>query len=298
MPYTNFDEMAGSPVFNFSIDRSTAIREATIPWDDISDLFAYLFDGVTSRTLPGFPFLRAQSMHVEALTNNEEKIANPTSSNLDADTLNEYEKAKVVVEYSTDANGDIGSSDWDSGFNTDPVPLLSHRWSSGGEFFTMDSSGFEWAINGSADGPVVQDVQLGKFIGIQNHHVTWHRVQLPPFSKIREAISCVNSQDMQLRTGTATKETLLFLGAELQRDVLTSGSLAWQLTYKFSERSVPLTESDDIPVGGWNHYYRNDSRDALKSGFYRIRTKSTQGSGGGEPVYPLYDLQRLFVQGT
>lgn len=300
MSFLLFDEDSDSPKFQFGITESRATRSGLIPWAQVNSLVTHLFSGEVSRSLPGFPYIRASGLSVVPFGGDEAKISDPIKTDLDADKLNEYEKARVVVEYSSRANGDLGGSSWDG---VDPVPLLSHRWSIGGEFVTLDKSGFEWSVNDSSDGGVTQNVKVGRWIATEEHQVTWHRVVNPPFAAIRNALAKVNSEPMQFRTGTADRETVLFLGAELQRDILTDGALAWQLGYRFSERRVPLTEADVTPngdsmsVGGWNHFYRNSSQipNEEKTGFYRIRGRSTQDNGGGDPIYPLFDHQDLFV---
>ena len=90
---------------------------------------------------------------------------------------------------------------------------------------------------------------------------------------IRNLTGKVNNSLFSFSTGKIPPETLLFLGAELKRDIMSNGVRAWELTYHFSERQVDselsckvggqVVENSDI--GGWNHFWRQEKK---KSGFH------------------------------
>lgn len=298
-----FDELAGSPTFEVSTGRTTATRTAIIPWSDIDDFIDYLFPAgglIPSRLYPGTDWLRARSLHIEPFLGDKEKILTPTgtwaytpspptvtapSVDKTHDTVNTYNYAIVRIEYDTQVGGIQGD---------DPVPLLMHRWSIGGEYVTVDPSGLAWSDNY----PVTADTKISAIVPTIEHQITWPMVVSPPFAAMRTRLGLVNSNTMTFRTGVIAPETLLFLGAELQRDILATGPLAWQVTYRFSERTV--TAADQAAAGGWNHFYRSDDSQrypfaAGKVGFYRLKVGAGR-TGAGNPIFALSDFSPLFVQ--
>jgi hypothetical protein len=302
MAFTDFDEMAGSPVLTVMPNNKRATRTGRITWSNTQNLIDELFPvgGLTTPDeFPGRSDLIASSVRFEPSIGEDAVATAPVLSDLDLESLNEYGNAKVTIEYET--------PQYDVNQGNDPVLLLTHRWSIGGEFITVESHGLQW--RGSDE--VSRDVTAGILIPTIEHQITWPRVANPPFNTIRQRLAHVNHADMTFNTGTIKPETLLFLGAELQRDILSDGALAWRVTYRFSERRVPLapetvayctfserirTEdsggnaytsatctadggtftsavdadtiggaagADELTVGGWNHFYR--SEDELKT---------------------------------
>lgn len=306
MSFDYFDELAGSPTFDIVASRTTATRVARIPWSSIDAFIDYLFPAgglVPPRLYPGTDWLRARSLHIEPYLGEQDKISTPTAPwtvsngppltitdpviSKDHDVVNTYEFATVRVEYDTQVGGIQGD---------DPVAQLTHHWSIGGEYISLNSNGFQWS-----DGYLVAgDTGISAIIPTIEHSITWPMVESPPFAAIRTRLGTVNSNTMTFRTGVISPETLLFLGAELQRDILATGPLAWQVTYRFSERNVTPASDDGSTVGGWNHFYRSDSPADFpvaggKTGFYRLKVR-TGRTGAGNPIFPLLDFSPLFVQ--
>jgi hypothetical protein len=282
MAFTAFEELANSPVLDITPSSRVAVREAKIAAANLDALIEAVFPlGDFGIAYPGNSALRAAQLHVEPYQGNKEKITAPAAANLDIAVVNtvQYYLARITYETMEATQGD------------DPQLLLSHRWSTGGEFLTADAQGLEWSDSGLVD----DDVKAGILVGTIEHHITWARVTSPPFSVIRSRMGCVNSAELNFKTGRIYPETLLFLGAELRRDILTDGALAWEVGYHFSERSVPLgnvgeddddhgnkvggvSTGDQMTVGGWNHFFRSEDQDRArmsgKTGFYRLRTKT------------------------
>lgn len=311
---TDFDELGGSPTYNFRPFGSTGRRMAKIPQNKLGDLITHLFpDGETPTAISSdYPWLIAQALIVEPFASEEEKIASPIQSNLDYASVNAYDALKVTIEYGTFQAGQSEQQ------NEDPVLLLEHRWTAGGEFLTVPSAGLEWGD----EFDVRPEVDAGFVVPTFEQQITWPRVENPPFAAIRNAIGSVNNADMVFRTGVAAPETSLFLGAEMHRTVLTSGTLAWDVTYRFSEKRVPLSGetaadvkdtiggedgADDLLVGGWNHFFRSeydsDNEDssldiAGKTGFYRMVVRSNDSrQTSGANIYRLTDHSLLFQAG-
>jgi hypothetical protein len=241
---------------DISLNEQKALRIGLVPWEQISTLLAdVLPPPITTGTTqnPGagiampepFTYMRAESVHIEPQV--PDKITN-SDNTYDFDTLNQYENALVTITYSTPKYS-VAGLDGTNGqeFNPDPVELLEHRWSIGAEFLTIPPTTAMIFLN-SGD-PVPEDVPLAKRIPITEMQITWPRVLSPPFAAMRSAIGKTNSSAMTFATGTCAIGTLLFVGAEVGRQVLSDGSRAWQLGYRFSERNV--TDSTG-QYQGWN----------------------------------------------
>jgi hypothetical protein len=316
MAFTQFDEDVGSPVFSFRPFQSTARRTGKIPGSQLTNLLNELFPlGLQPKVLSSeYNWLFAQGLHAEPYFGGDGKAETPApdefgSVSQDIDVLNTYADLKVTIEYGTNQPGNNPENQGD-----DPVELLEHRWSTGGEFVTLPSGGFQWHPD---DGDVDDDVRPGLLLPHFEQSITWPRVENPPFSIIRDRIGCVNNSTVNFVTGSCPPETLLFLGAELHRTVLTTGALAWDVTYRFSERRCPLAESDtlggvsgaaSISVGGWNHFFRCELDGATqevqgveltlagKTGFYRIKVRDDGRTGAGNPIYALKSFDALFQE--
>jgi len=306
MAFSNFEELTNSPTFDFAIDRQSSKRMGKIPWSSIPDLLDELFPfgSVISASHPSFPIMRARSLHVEPFSGNNEKPISPSSSDLALSSVNAYASAKATIDYEYSPSFSEEDPE-DPQQNPDPVTLLSHRWSIGGEFLAIPPTGFEWCDGGEVD---PEQINVGILIPTIEHQISWPRVQYPPFSTIRSSIGKCNTTAISFATGTILPETLLFLGADLQRDILSTGALAWQVTYRFSERRVkaaddscsPAGVTGDTAVGGWNHLYRADDgfkTDDPKVGFYRLQGK-TGHTGAGDKIYQTTEFANLFYQGS
>lgn len=326
MTFLNFEELAGSPTLDIAVDRSRGTRTAKIRWQDITALRDYLFisNFSFSKEMPTFTFLRARSMHVEPWLKDKDKIGYPDSSGdsslNDYDLLNTYGYAEVRIEYETPR--------WQPDQGNDPTKLLTHRWAAGGQFMTVDSAGLAWG-DGAPLG--VDEAWAGFVIPTIEHMITWEQVRKPPFSTIRSLIGSVNSGSLEFTTGVIPPETLLFMGGELQRDVLSDGAAGWRVQYRFSERPVPLpgkakstsltddvtyqaysdtiggvSTADAIAVGGWNHFFRPTSRyratgyksKETPAGFYRIGFPSFEEGVDDVPIYRLGNHAALFQEAS
>lgn len=216
---------------DLGIGSSKAKREGKIPWSQTTEFISLVFppnSGGRAAAFPNFPFLLASGLHIEPFSGDKSKVTAPVPSNTDFFSLNEFGDAKVSIDYETPAYNPLETQD------DDPTTLLSHRWTIGGEFLTLEHKGLRWCDGG----PVDETITAGLLIPTIEHQITWPRVQNPPFSVMRDRIGTVNDNIMTFNTGDIYTETLLFLGAELHRDIKTDGSLAWEVTYRFSEKRV------------------------------------------------------------
>jgi len=200
--------------------------------------------------------------------------------------------------------------DSDSGNTRDPVTMLSHSISIGGEYITLgDDARLSWgtflagAYSESAAGDAPQrGLPAGFPLPTQEHTVQWHRVVSPPFQDIYERVGCINSDMIEYNVGKFYPQTVLFLGAEISRDILSDGTRAWSVTYRFSVRKIveervidtSFLEYEGIKYGGWNHFYDT------KAGFFRLLLKkNTAGTFGGTDslMFPMMNFSPdLFTQ--
>ena len=299
MAFNDFDESLGSPKFDFGRSSATAKRTGIINWSNIDALIDELFPpgGLLPAAYPTNDLLRVDKVQIEPISDEQKTL---TSATNDIATVNTYDLAKVTIDYATGSGGNVEEPVPGGEPNPDPTSLLTHRWSIGGEFITIPSLGFEWKTDSTA---VDRDIDMGILIPTIEHQVTWPRVINPPFTALRNTVGRVNSNEGSFSTGLFIPETLLFLGAELQREVLSTGALAWEVSYRFSERRVDAADegvTGHPDYGGWNHFYRSDdpfANDAPKVGFYKIEGATTHTNAGKTP-YELVNFIPLFVEGS
>lgn len=291
-----FDEIGKYPRGSVSLSGATAERVGLIAWSDLDDLIAELlpstvvagvsiFPGVGA-PFPGRPYLRAESLEWESYC---DRITGPDAIP-DYNTIPTYEFCKVSIKYGTPKGPQSSSeADEEDSDTRDPVQLLTHRWSIGGEYLTIPGNGLIWDDDSSK---VSEDVTGATFIPTIEHQITWPRVTKPPFAAMRELIGKCNSVAFDFSTGTIAPETGLFLGAELEREVMSDGARAWSVSYRISEKRRPA--ADQVEPGGWNHFYRNQR---TKTGWYRMVPETPVLP---EDIYGIYHrgpFANLFVSG-
>lgn len=148
---------------------------------------------------------------------------------------------KAIVTYST-VQSDIDNN------QQDPVTMLTHNISIGGEYiqFTNERK-LNWSVITNSTIPstyanvgTVQNgtANFGFVLPTIEHQITWHRIVSPPFEAIRARLGTVNSDLIEFVTGKILPHTFLLLGAEISRDILSDGTKAWNVSYRFSERRI------------------------------------------------------------
>lgn len=272
----------GSPTFSVSKTAASATRQLRMDWPDINtaieDLFGLVFVAGTGvvrgdiHTFPGKPWLLLDSMDIVPFDK-----ANPQT--FDANGMPTFKKALATLKYKTvpwDQDDDSNEDDPDTPEGT----YLTHRISLGGDMLTLSESGLEWE-NNNDDGKkdVAADVAPGMLIPTREHQFTWHFVPSPPWDAMRDAYGKLNTN---LQYGAAA-ETLMFLGADAERDVTIDGARAWTLDYRFQERAL---KAGGIVVG-WNHFFRPDPA-AADNSWQKIKRKD------GLFVYETTDFDPLF----
>jgi hypothetical protein len=279
--------------FDFRPWHSQAQREGYIAWSDIVDLLEEVFPVPVLRgstqtagfgiALPGYNFLRADSLHIEPLG---ERIIGPLTaggavdSTADFATLAQFEKAKVSLTYvSPTFNTNQLDLNEPAPDNPDPVSLLDHKWAAGGQYITIKpTSKMSWKNNA---GKAVSDKVVATiFEPAIQHVITWPYVINPPFAAIRTCLGKINNAVMNFQTGTIEIQSLMFMGAELSGQVLSDGTKSWQVSYHFSERRVQAVDN----TWGWNVFW-----DPIAN-----RYDILQLNTGGSTLFTATDLSILF----
>lgn len=299
-----FNEISGSPKRIHTSVNAEAVRFGIIAWADIDALIAQVLPSTINAGIvveqgagiafPGVGFLRADSMEFVPHFDEDDPQTGP-DTNQDFDTLPTYLNALATINYTTQRFATEEQEE-------DPVLFLTHRWSIGGEFLGIGGESVLWDL----DNEQAADVEPAVFVPTIEHEITWTHVENPPFSIIRDRIGKVNDAALTFKTGTITTETLAFVGAELQRQVLSDGVRAWEVTYRFSERRVvSLDEDADLSgpspgVGGWNHFWRSfDTADSNVSGFYRVVLNNAESKSNTiNSIYKHASFDELFQPGS
>lgn len=266
MPINN-DELEGSPSIVMDRTGGSAKRIFKIAWEDIGLAILEVFPGALfgypyTASLPGFPWLRATRMSIDAFDPNR-----PTGTN---QVINTYPAgAKIVVDYEPlkfpDAvdNDTPAEDDKPKDPSGQDITFLEHRVTFGGEYLTWPNNGVRWdkAADGTGYSPgtdkkhqVFEDINVGIVIPTIEHELTWNYVAgaSVPWRGIRNCLGKVNT-DQYIKV---PPECLLFSGATAERSYSTVGIPAWKLTYRFSEKCYNYPVPAGQVAQGWNHFLR------------------------------------------
>lgn len=274
-------------------------------------LYQYL-----GKAFPGLPNLRATNLKIlpyggggtpVVIDNQPPPAFGVNDYTGDPMTLPVYDHAYIEITYENVKNQPVSSAD--------PVPYLTHRWAIGGEVLALGKGGSCWdrlfykynssggsAYDGSGN-PILTgsfssltDSQKREYLGVRvdedtkahiviphiTHEITWPRVINPPFTAVRQCVQHVNNANLTLSTGVVPPECMLFLGGEIETVVLSDGSFAMNMKYRFQERQI-YDPMDQTAVAGWNHFYHQgasspnviagygtDECRICPAGFYRL----------------------------
>jgi hypothetical protein len=277
------------PQFEVNREGITATRMVRIAGADLSDFVNEIFPptSVTGATIlinpgspmPDYPFLTAQSMSMQPVVTKDADFTRTDEEAID------WEHYDCTITYGRNQYT-LEDSDED---NEDPTEFLKHSWSLGGEYITIPEAGLVWD---NGDKVKDQSLQAGKFLPTIEHQITWPHVTDPPFAAMRSSIGRVNNAAVNFQTGTIAIETLLFLGASLSRQIMSDGARAWNVSYRFSERSVGTAGGG---TGGWNHFLRVDANNA---GWFRLEANNGQtaddGYAAADAIYEQVNFDLLF----
>ncbi len=251
----SYAEHEGSPTYQISQGKLTPTRIFNIAWDDIDDFIVELFPSAqqvgddytigTPLTFPSRDWLVPQSASVAPF--------DPQNPSWDATVgMNSYPDggALVTVQFGQDTtNTSNDGSDNDQ-------KLITHDVSIGGEMLMLPQNQLKWWVDGGDDIQVQEeDVRPGKIIPTLEHTITMHNVVAIPWTAIAAKIGSVNINVFTLGDFSADEGTLLYLGVNGNHDINLSGSQAWTISHRFSQRKV-AGEAEGAAAIGWNHYFR------------------------------------------
>lgn len=228
-----FDELYGSPKLTGTATEVTGTREGCIAWGDQDTYYTELFpppvNGVPQlpAAWPGRPRLYANKVTFSPVFDEDVPVSNgPPLA---------YKLCKATVEYAT-----LPYEQADS----EADQIITRRVTVGGQMLTLGAMGFKWGDDGTKI--LTSDAYVPKFVGEISHEITIHRALAVPYAYIRGLVGKVN----HAAWNGAAKETVLFMGVDIQQVYYSDGSAPYQITYKFQERNI-----DGDPRVGWNHSF-------------------------------------------
>ncbi len=275
-----YDELGGSPTLTMDRKGGTGKRVFKINWGDIKAAITEVFPStrfgwLNSAAMPGYPWLRAQSLDIEPWD-----AENPAGTN---DIINRYlGGAKMTVNYAPNTFEEPEDSTDGEKPGAEEIVFLDNEISVSGEYLTWPNQGVRWERNASAAGEidragcvaegaavlasgtpiarsnqVSEEIKVGIIIPLLEHSLTWNQVPRVPWAAIRSTMGRVN----KLTWAGSPPGTLLFAGATASRQTTQFGAKAWKLTYKISEKNLPKPKSGAgslpaDPAIGWNHFLR------------------------------------------
>lgn len=307
MPFTPsgifYRRLPGSPTLEATTDGRSASEILMVPWSFVDHFIdeslppAYALGGFllrpSRRIMPGRAYMQCDKISVA-----------PFYSDLPGDdpfmpldtVVEAASWAQVTVSYKTAETEDEDEQD--------PETFLTQRLSIGAEYLTVPVKAIKWTTrNGEPLSPSTSDLPANydsltpaeqeaakqafkerfstttetlvtKIIPTIEHQLTWKSVVRPPFRAMRKLVGKINNKSLF----GAEPETLLFMGADAQREFTRNGVKPWTLDYRFTERSIV----EGGITYGWNHFLKPET-----GRWERVEI-------GNQPVYQKDDLKKLF----
>ena len=276
---TQYLELAGSPVEEFSAAGFRARRFFLVPWENRAAFAeAVLGQGEYSEVFPpssypGRPDVLAVAVRI---TPDDAESVRLVPEDRRPGWLASYPGsfARVEVQYELPREEEITQ-----------IPALyaneriSHRIRTQLSEFALPASGWVWEADPAT--PLPSDFPLMLTVPITEHVLTVRTVLQPDWQTLADLQGKVNAESFLTRPA----ETLLFLGvtaSKLYRGSLEAGPspFAWELRLTFLERAI----KHGGRILGWNHCFRPDT------GTW------DRPLAGGHPLYELADFQILLDQ--
>ncbi len=271
-----FQELAGSPVEEYTLGGFRAQRQFLIAWNDRGAFAQHLLGtaaehgGQSWLHYPGKPTAMAVRLRFEPL--DPQAVEVQALADL-TEGLNAYGRAfaRATVEYRT-----FNTQDRRDGPAAEPGTHLTYRTEFVVEPGRLPPGGWSWADSGQ---PLPADAQLPHTLPMTDHILTWLQVRNPPWETIQSMQGKVNAAAFL----GCPPGTLLFLGATANKlfraDLDEAPSeFCWSLRYVFRERAIKHAGQ----VYGWNYAWRDDP-----PGWAQV-------AAGQHPLYDEADLAALF----
>lgn len=289
-----------TPRYKLSRENQEASRLIWVPtYSDLNAIYLSVFPEAVggnpqaADTMPGFPWLVASDMTVDAFVEEKLDSATPPTCPRGAKVEIVY-KAKPFTQSTGGSpyqqNSDLpgagvpgSKGPGGPGSPANQNTFISYEMDAGAQFVTIKDLGLVWDVDNKPVGP---DAKTGVVELTLEHTITWHHCPLPPWGALRRCLGHVNTETFC----GALPETLLLSGVKGKREIGIGGTRAWELVFKFSERNLGVANGAGGEAAGWNHYYWSNNTAA--AGYYRVRRR---GSNDGAYLKSVFD--NLFVPG-
>ena len=320
----SFCELPGSPKATYNGKTFGFTRTVRVAW---ADAYAFALElapltvvlgnqivQVGGVSFPGFAAARVATFNWEPMHSGNDRITGGGTSMTVASNPAEYQWAKFTINYAVPE----AAQDGDDVAVDDPVAFLRHRITSGGQLLTVpsfedDDYKWVWQTDDGIPVDVPEGTPIPVMVSTSSHSVTWPRVIQPNWRALEGLKGHVNDSAITLRGYPHDPETILYLNYDAQRDVLTDGTRAWEITIHFETKEVTANFAqwnkvtgaweDATVVGGHNHFWREDS-----GSWRRVVTKASYDSVSPANAsvydtdlvspYPRADLTELFLAGS
>ena len=307
------DELAGSPRGKGDADNHSVVRDVVIDWADINTYIAQIVPSsytagensvnqLGEALYAGSPYRVASYNWTPFFDDNAD-----TATGADANGIQSYGKAKFTITYT------IANTVEDE--DGDPVKLLSHNITGGGQFLQAGTSGLFWDDTATA---LPEGADPGVFVGASQHSVGRVKILAPPWFYLDLLSGSVNDRPFRLRGYWYYTETVLYTGYSATREVLSDGQRAWDYTLHFDIRSNVTGFSsneaawaaywnewgnfeigDESPtppteIAGHNHVWKDKEENTGDPGFVRVyRSESGAFPVDTNTAVGIYDKANL-----
>lgn len=226
MPIPEYNEMAGSPVEDFSTDSFQATRNLMVAWGERHALV----DALGYTLYPYLPLTGARARNIAC-------VPAPGAQTTLADGAVAYEASIVTVQYRASPK-DPQTED-----------LVTESLQPNAEHRPLDFEDFRWdAIDGDL---INADEAPSLLIPAHDYILTFHKLLTVPIEVITLEGYVNNSPFSTYTLGlTYPTGTLLFAGGSPQRKVTTTAVEAFTMTLRFKYRRT-----------GWDKFWRQGAAD-------------------------------------
>lgn len=282
-----YEELAGSPTWEYRQGRVRARRRFRVAWDDAFEFVGELWGnyrlvgGKVAFTppafFPGMPQAIVTEVQVEPF---DPRSPSPAALGALSSSTNHYASgARVTAEYTTLDDRDRADLP-----EAPAGTILRFSCDLGCEFQSIPARIWTWDVPGAPE--LDPDVDPGLLLPVEDLRLSWERVPLPPWNAIRDLRGRVNGSTFLGHVA----ETVLFVGARASRDFQIVDSGLWRIVYHFKVREATSTADPNIKHG-WNHLFRRTGVGSPPEHWAAIQDED------GNRMYATGDFAELFVFG-
>jgi hypothetical protein len=286
----SFEELEGSPRLAVREEGASAVRTFRVAWNDWPAFARELvgsyrlvggaYHFVEPLSFPGMPNMVVDELEVRPFgptAPDGSQVSSLVSGTNRYPTGGASVRATYVTQF--DRNN-LPRADLPS---VPKATYLTFRADLGVEYLSVPARVWHWD-DAPLNTPLPPDASPGILVPQSRFELIWHRVPLPPWSKIRELRGKVNDAAFL----GAPAGTVLFLGARIYRQFqfIENGGY-WRVAYAFQENTKELSTGSKV---GWNYYYK----ESAVSGEHWVAIRDNDGN----LPYESGSLTQLFQFGT